>query len=245
MEKLKHYLRQNLVAVNIIIMLIGVISIFFSVYLPTPNLQTIVMGIGTSLFSSGLIVFITSLFVDDSSDSMQILKQWGVEAVYKTRGEMNISCEKYTKKAKSIDIIAFGLRSWRDSKNREIESLLRNGCQIRILTMHPESENLTQREIDEKQETGSIAHTITQLKAWADKLNSRNYKGSIEIRYYDSQPLDFMFLMNNRFFWGPYEYGKSSQQTISYEFNTTGDGYKYYSEYFNDLWNDPDFAKTE
>ena len=64
MEKLKHYLRQNLVAVNIIIMLIGVISIFFSVYLPTPNLQTIVMGIGTSLFSSGLIVFITSLFVD-------------------------------------------------------------------------------------------------------------------------------------------------------------------------------------
>ena len=158
---------------------------------------------------------------------------------------MNISCEKYTKKAKTIDVIAFGLRSWRDSKNKEIESLLRNGCQIRILTMDPNGANLKQRELDEKQEIGSIALTIIQLQDWANKLNSRGYKGKIQIKYYDAQPLDFMFLMSNRLFIGPYEYGKGSQQTISYEFNTTGEAYKYYTEYFNDLWNDDEFVKTK
>ena len=244
MKWFKKVLRQNLVAVNIIILLLGVILVFLSVHLPTPNKQTICMGIGTSLFSSGLIVLITSLFVDDTSDSVQILKQWGVEAIYKTRGEMNISCGKYSKNAKRMDIIAFGLKSWRDSQNREIESLLQNGCKIRILTMDPSAENLKQRELDEKQEVGSISHTIMQLKDWAEKLNSQGYKGNIQIKYYDAQPLDFMFLMDNRLFWGPYEYGKGSQQTISYEFNTTGEGYKYYSGYFNDLWTDETFAKT-
>ena len=41
----------------------------------------------------------------------------------------------------------------------------------------------------------------------------------------------------NNLYIGPYLYGKESQQTISYRFNSDGDGYKYYTEYFNMLWN--------
>lgn len=245
MKWLKNVLRQNLVTVNIIIMLVGAVCIFVSVYLPTDNMQSIAMGIGTSLLSSGLIVFITSLFMDDSSERMQNLNHWGIEAVYKTRGEMNISCDKYMEKARTIDVIAFGLRSWRDSKSKDIELLLQNGCQIRILTMEPDSENLKQRELDENQEPRSIARTIIQLNEWANELNLAGYKGKIEIKYYDAQPLNFMFLMNNRLFIGPYEYGKGSQQTISYEFNVAGEAYKYYTEYFDKLWNDEKFAKTK
>lgn len=244
MKWLKRVLRQNLVTVNIIIMLLGVVLIIASVNNPKPNVQSIMMGIGTSLLSSGIIVFITSLFIDDSSERIQNLNQWGIEAIYKTRGEMNISCGNYMRKAKKIDIIAFGLRSWRDSESKAIEGLLRKGCEIRILTMNPESQNLKQREHDEKQEIGSIAHTIIQLEEWAEKLNSKSRKGKIRIKYYDAQPLNFMFLMNNRLFLGPYEYGKGSQQTISYEFSNSGEGYRYYSEYFNNLWNDPNFSKS-
>ena len=99
------------------------------------------------------------------------------------------------KKAKRIDVIAFGLRSWRDSQSRAIEKLLKSGCEIRILTMNPNCENLRQRERDELQEAGSISHTIKQLADWAKKLNARSYPGKIEIRYYDAQPLNFMFLI--------------------------------------------------
>jgi len=148
-------------------------------------------------------------------------------------------------KARKIDIIGFGLRSWRDSKSKEVEALLRKGCEIRILTMDPDSPSLKQRELDEKQEPGSIALTIVQLHEWADKLNAKSKKGKITIKYYDAQPLNFMFLMNTRLFIGPYEYGKGSQQTISYEFNNTGEAHKYYMEYFNGLWNDNEFAKIK
>lgn len=245
MKRFKSILRQNIVMVNIIIMLIGIICIIASVYLPTENKQTIAMGLGTSFLSSGVIVFITSLFIDDSNERVQNLNQWGIEAIYRTRGEMNKSCGNYMKNARKIDIIGFGLRSWRDTKTKDVEALLRKGCEIRILTMHPDSSNLKQRELDEKQEIGSIALTITQLQEWADKLNAKSRKGHIVIKYYDAQPLDFVFLMNNRLFIGPYEYGKGSQQTISYEFNSSGDAHKYYIEYFNSLWNNSDFAKSE
>ena len=152
MKWLKKLLRQNLVTVNIIIMLLGIVCIFVSVYLSTENRQSIVMGLGTSFLSSGVIVFITSLFIDDSNERTQNLNEWGIEAVYKTRSEMNVSCGNYMSRAKKLDIIAFGLKSWRDSKKKTIEALLRKGCEIRILTMDPESMNLRQRELDEKQE---------------------------------------------------------------------------------------------
>ena len=162
-----------------------------------------------------------------------MLKKWGIEAVYSTRGEMNISCDRYLKEAKSIDIIAFGLRSLRDSQSDTIEKILDNGGKIRIITMNPDCENLKQREKDELQEIGSIGYTIKKLAEWAEKLNKNTNKGRIEIRYYNSQPLEFMFLMDNRLFNGPYEYGKGSQQTISFEYNNVGKAYKYYKKYFN------------
>ena len=240
----KAFIRKNKTFANIIVVLIGVIAIFVSVHLGTSNRQSICMSIGTSVFASGLVVLITSLFVDDGEGDEK-LKQWGIEAIYVTRGEMNISCDRYMKKAKRIDVIAFGLRSWRDSQSRAIEKLLKSGCEIRILTMNPNCENLRQRERDELQEAGSISHTIKQLADWAKKLNARSYPGKIEIRYYDAQPLNFMFLMDNRLFIGPYEYGKGSQQTISYEFNVSGEAHRYYREYFNTLWENEEFCAGE
>ena len=241
MKELKRFIRKNQSLVNIIIVLLGVILIILSVHMPTPNSQSIWMSIGTSFFASGIVVLITSLLMENEEEEEKLSK-WGIEAIYSTRGEMNVSCDKYMRKAKRIDIIAFGLRSWRDSQGKQIEKLLKNGCQIRILTMDPECENLKQREKDEKQEIGSIKYTIEQLIKWANLMNSRKYRGSIKIKIYDAQPLNFMFLMDNRLFIGPYEYGKGSQQTISYEFNTAEEAYKYYTEYFQNLWEDNSFS---
>lgn len=243
MKIFKRFIRKNKTLVNIIIVLIGIIAIICSVQLEAENRKNVCMGIGTSLFASGIVVLLTSILMDDMEEQDKLF-DWGIEAIYSTRAEMNVSCDKYLKRAKKIDIIAFGLRSWRDSQAKLIERLLKNGCQIRILTMDPNCENLKQREKDEKQEIGSIKHTIDQLSQWAEKLNSRGYKGRIMIRCYNAQPLNFMFLMDNRLFIGPYEYGKGSQQTISYEFNTSGEAYKYYTEYFLNLWGDSDFAKN-
>ncbi len=51
------------------------------------------------------------------------------------------------------------------------------------------------------------------------------------------RPLDLYFRVDNHVFIGPYLYGKTSQQTITYEFGKGGNGYTYYTKYFEDLWN--------
>ena len=161
MDDFKRFIRKNKTLVNIIIALIGVVAIVISVHLETTNQQNICMGIGTSLFASGIVVLITSILTDNTEEQDKLL-DWGIEAIYSTRGEMNVSCDRYLRKAKKIDIIAFGLRSWRDSQQKLIETLVKNGCQIRILTMDPTCANLKQSEKDDKQEIGSIKHTIEQ-----------------------------------------------------------------------------------
>lgn len=244
MTNLKKIIRKNIVMTNVIIALIGIVCILLVLVVKDQNGKDILLGVGTSFLSSALIVFITTAFMEDTENE-QILKMWGAEAIYSTRQQMNVSCDYYMEKAKRIDIIAFGLRSLRDSKGKTVENLLKSGCRIRIITMKPHCDNLRQREKDELQLEGSISNSIQQLTDWARRVNARNYSGRIEIKYYDAHPLDFLYLMDNRLFTGPYEYGKGSQQSISYEFNTEGEAYKYYSEYFNDLWNDNIFTQKE
>lgn len=245
MDKIKFHIRKNKTLTNFIIALIGIIVIIVGGNLKSKNMQNISMGIGTSFLASAIIVLITSALVEDDSESEIRLKKWGIEAIYSTRSEMNISCDHYLQNAKTIDVIAFGLRSWRDSQAKLIKKLLKEGCMIRILTMDPDCENLKQREKDELQEEGSIGFTIRQLTNWAEKLNKKGYTGKITIKYYNAQPLNFMFLMDNRLFCGPYEYGKGSQQTISYEFSKNGDAYSYYSDYFDSLWENQAFCSEK
>ena len=155
---------------------------------------------------------------------------------------MNNSCDAYLKSAKSIDIIAFGLRSFRDSQLKAVERILRKNGTIRIITMRPGCDNLVKRESDEHQPEGHISQEIKDLIEWVQKLNSKGHKGKIEIRFHDHQPQNFLFLMNNRMYTGPYVYHKESQQTLSFEYNNFGTAYEYYTNYFNELWNDPDFC---
>lgn len=241
MNSFKKYLRTKKTGVEIIILLIGLIFIFAGAYIANGYMKQAVSGIGISVFASAIVVFLTDAFM--GGDELEKVKQWGFEGVYSTRGEMNSSCDLYLQKAKYVNVIAFGLKSLRDTQHKAIERILRNGGTVRIITMRPGCPNLVEREKDELQVEGSISDSVKRLIDWAKQMNSRKYKGKIEIRYHEKQPLDFLFMMDNRLFTGPYEYGKSSQQTISFEYSTAGAAYEYYKAYFFDLWNNEEFCK--
>jgi len=236
MRKLKRYVRSNTTLAEVIIFLIGAVLILIGKGFSS----NIIIGIGTSIMASSIIVFMTDVMI--GSDENETVKHWGLEEVHQTRGEMNRNCDLYLRNAKQISVIAFGLKSLRDTQQKQVERLLRNGGSIRIITMRPECANLKEREKDELLPEEGISLSIVQLIDWAKKLNSRKYKGKIEIRYHERQPLDFLFMMDNRLFTGPYEYGKDSQQSLSFEYNNTGKAYEYYRNYFNTLWSDNDFC---
>ena len=79
---------------------------------------------------------------------------------------------------------------------------------------------------------------IKNLIQWVEKIqaNINQSKGSIQIKFYDSIPLDFYCHADNRIFVGPYMPGESSGRVITYEFDEDEKGGKYYSDIFEDLW---------
>ena len=219
-------IRKYKVIVSVMIGLIGLSLIWVD--------NNVLFGIGISILASAITSTVTFIFLDDEDDYKDI-KQWGLEKVYPTRGEMNKTADRYLKKTNSVKVIAFGLRSWRDSQGPEIRRILAKGGSVKIITMKPNCQNLKAREADERQ---NISDSIRELIEWAKGLD-----GDIQIRYHDHMPQMFVFILSNRLFTGPYEYGNGSQQTISFEYNNIGTAYEYYENYFDRLWNDSSFCE--
>jgi hypothetical protein len=62
-------------------------------------------------------------------------------------------------------------------------------------------------------------HTIIVLGKWVESLQKiAPDKDNIQIKYYSTLPQDFYFREDDYLYTGPYLYGISSQQTISFEF---------------------------
>lgn len=227
-------LRGHKLSVSIILAFLGVIMIAFA------KDNSVISAIGISILASAITSLVTILFIDDE-DEYRAAKEWGLEHVYPTRGEMNAASDHYLRTAKSLKTVAFGMRSLRDAKTEDVKKILERGGTVRILTMDPNCRNLKEREKDEKHNT--IGDSIRDLIKWARALNEGPARGKIEVRMHDHLPLDFMFLMNNRLFTGPYVYGKLSQQTVSFEYNTVGKAYEYYEALFDSLWENKDFCR--
>ena len=173
-----------------------------------------------------------------------LVEDWGIINIFETRQKMNARCDElYNKLVNTLDICAFGLTSFRDAKGKSIEEKVRNGLHIRILTPDPSSIYLKQRESDELNVEGNISFQISALAEWVKRLKKiAPVESNIQQKYYDSLPLDFYWHQEDSIFVGPYLQHKSSQQTISYEFKKGSRGYKYYQDYFDDLWENVKFC---
>lgn len=169
---------------------------------------------------------------------------WGLSTIYNTRQEMNIRLnDLYGELRTQLDICAFGLKSFRDSRGHDVRQKVKDGLKMRILSPNPDSAFLAQHERDEKVSSGEIQKRIMDLAKWGKRLQAISPEPeNVGIKFYDALPLDFYWHQERWLFVGPYLYGRGSQQTITYEFAEGGRGYNYFSTYFNDLWEDEDFA---
>lgn len=245
-ENMHKFKKINGLLVNILVFCIGFIMTLISVIFNSIGvLSSFLLSVGTSLIASSIVVFITSFYLLEQNRLKQIIEDWGLDGIYRTRAEMNpYSNEMLKMENKKIDIIAFGLKSFRDSQGDLLRSKVREGVKIRIITINPSSKFLAERERCEKEKKGQIKKTINDLIEFIGELKKiEKDKGQVEIRVYDSLPLDFYFGYKNQVFTGPYMYDMGSQQTISYSYKAKSYGFKYFSEYFEKLWNDSEFTK--
>lgn len=223
---------------GLLIIIIGIITILVDIFI-TKTERSIWISIGCSLLASGIVILATALLVDVKP--VDYLEEWGLERIYKTRAEKNTDSDPKLERAKKqVDAVAFGLKSFRTTQSKRVEKALKNGVNFRILTMNPSENNafLEQREKEENETIGQIKKSIEDLISWANVLNSRPYKGKIEVRGYNCMTLDFYWRVDDELYVGPYWYGRGSQQTITYKFGKDKRGFELYTEYFEDLWND-------
>lgn len=227
--------RWNTKTIIMITVLVSVALIATS-FLYSPQLsdwKNIQISVACSILASNVIMYLTSEYMLRSKRRVELIDKWGVESLYKTRAEMNAPINAALADCKkTIDIVAFGLRSFRETKNEEVDDLLSSGVKIRILTLDPDSKMAGF--VDEREDAlqGVTKQSIEDLIKW---VGEKEKSGSIEIKKYDFLPLDFYFRIDDRVYVGPYLKYYSSQQTISYEFSF-GEGFLYWSKYFDKVW---------
>lgn len=197
------------------------------------------ISIGCSLVASALVILLNTFLVD--ATIYNPLDDWKLRRIATTRAEINNECAEKLRYAKyQVDIVAFGLQSFRNKQSNLIEGYLKKGVNFRILTMDPKSDFVLQREREE--DDTNIKNSIEKLVEWADKLNTKQYKGRVIVKGYSCMTLDFYWRVDNTIYVGPYWVGYDSQQTVTYAFDKGGDGFKLYSDYFEKLWNDNEIS---
>ena len=241
-DKFRKALNQNKYLINLIIILLGIILSILGIVIPNETAVQILLNIGLAFVSSGIISLLTILVIDSKdNDETKELAVWGLEQIYTTRSEMNShTALVFPAMKKEYCQIAFGVKSLRDAYDGLFMDKVKRGLKVKFITVHPNSIFLEEREKIENKQAGEIRKTIIDLIQWIEKLKSNTKRpDNIQIKFYDSLPLDFYCKIDDNLYVGPYLYGKESQQTISYRFSPNGKGFKYYSNYFETLRNSP------
>ena len=225
---------------GLFVIVVGISMCICSVYTVTPW-NNVLLSVGCSLIASGLVIIMHDFFVERKQVSL--LDEWKIDRIYSTRAEKSAESDPELTKCKyCLDAIGFGFSSFRGKHTNKVETLLRKGVNVRIITMNPQSQFTVVRDKEEIKSTGQTSHSIIDMIDWANKLNDKNLKGKIVIKGYDTMTLDFYWRVDDTLYVGPYWYGVDSQQTITYRFSDGGKGFTQYTEYFDNLWNNTEFC---
>lgn len=232
--------------INLLVTCLGIIFIVIGVLFSFTNnetIKTILISIGTSLIASAVVSFLASIYIFKHKREKEITDIWRLISIKDNRSEMNIEVHRRLNNAENqLDIIGYGMKSFRESRDELIRSRLQKGLKVRIITVDPNCNFLKQRDIDENKMEGSTANSINQLNDWVNKLNNE-YDKSVEIRFCKTLPTEVYFRVDDYIYVGPYQCGKESQQTITMEYHSQGTGFQYYNSYFEKLWNDENFCR--
>lgn len=227
------------IIVALLVLLVGFAMVVADIYWIKTD-SNVWISIGCSLVASALVILLNTFLVDAQQNNP--LDEWKLKSITLTRAEMNRDCDMEMDHVKhQIDIVAFGLRSFRTTQPEErILAQLKKGVNYRILTMNPDSQFISAREKEESNK--NIKDSIEDLVKWANALNERSSRGKIIIKGYNSMTLDFYWRVDGVVYIGPYWNGYESQQMITYKYIKNGKGFKTYTEYFEKLWRNKELA---
>ncbi len=270
-KKFKKWLKRNHTFINIIIAVMGALLFWVGISIDDKNktLGLLLTEIGIALITNAVLLAISLLYFkedDDYDDAKAMYEEKGIVNAYDTKKAMN---EKINNsllpnyKITEYDILCCGgLTSLRKAEGRKlIDYIKKNKMRIRILTANPHLEYLLQQKIDEDCELvdyvtykttpveNVIKHSIFDLYEWVCEqraLLPKKLKDNLQIKFYNSLPPIQFHRVGNHVFVGQSVIGANSQSSPAFEFinsDNPSDLFSRYTEYFDTLWDDPNFAQ--
>lgn len=197
------------------------------------------MGIGTGIVATVVGFLILLLLLPDENaneEKIKELEKWGIEKIYSERKNIKIAQKNIP--TENLDFIAFGLSHF--VKANQIEKIaagIRKGLRVRILVPLPSARVV--KEQQQVENNDGIAHEIRNLIRWVKEIEEKvkgEKRGSIELRFYDSNPLGFYCRADGKVYAGPYLPGGNSGQVITYEYSRYSKGGNYYAGVFENIW---------
>ncbi len=244
---------KTLIKIDVVILLIGIVLLLIGLLCDINDdgniigfnkdtIQNVLISVGCSIIASSLISFIMAIYLNDDKEARRLIDKWGLKSI-EVRSILNFSINlKLESMSDGMDIMAFGMKNFLAAKGDLLESKIKNGCSVRILTMNPNSKFLARREVEENEPQEQIRQSIIDMVNWAKIVNNRDNKGSITVRFYDGLPQDMYQRVDKYVYVGPLLFGTPSQQTIAYEYKPGSRGAEYYTRYFLRLWNDKTYC---
>lgn len=235
-DKIKSTIIRNKYLIYFIIGIIGILLIIIACFAlkSCSKVYDVLLGIGCSIVASAGITVFLLLMLSSSELEQDDLNEWGIEKIYEERQKIFMSESSLPKR--QLDIIAFGLNHFRNANAKKIENKIKRGLQIRIVSLHPKSKYIV--EYEKYENTSGIRDDINALINWVNDIKKRTGKTNpkIELKLYDSLPLDFYCRSDNKIYVGPYITGTVSGKNITYKFDMNKKGGSYYSEIFESIW---------
>jgi hypothetical protein len=238
----KHWLY---LACHIVVLLIGYI-------LCQQNPTSIWFAVGSSLIAggiAGLVIFVYVWMAEQVSTKLDILNEFGFTAAFDARS-VRIKQEyvqRLEKAGEEIDIIGFGLSSFREDFLDDF-SKWKQRANVRILLLDPDfpGEGLSyanQRDTEEKNPPGKITNDVKKFVEAVGNLIGQDGDRAFGIRLYRCLPTLNIFRIDNELFWGPYLVGEQSRNSPTFVVRRGGILFDRFTKQFDCIWKDDNFSR--
>ena len=158
--------------------------------------------------------------------------------------------DKRLKKAKTIDIVAYGLGSFYEDYSKDFARLSKQ-ARVRIVAVDPDAPAASQgfsfadaRDIEEGQSPGRTRGDVERLVRTIRESEDID-KERLQVRLMSSIPSVNIMRIDDEIFWGPYLLAEQSRNTFTMVVQRSGFLFESLNRHFEQLWEHHTTAPTE
>ena len=229
------------VRINIIIFFVGVVMLLLGqTQYMSVTANSVLIGIGCSVIASSIVAYLNYFYSVRKSFANRITEKLGLKTFHYAKDEMpdiNSSSETAILNAsKQMDMIGYNFNSLSIMYGDLIKEKVKNGLQIRIMAVNPESININEMEY---YNYNTIRGKAMDLDAWVKYLKSiAPDRENVQLRLLNTLIQNTYLRVDGHVFITPFAYMNSmnSMKRISYEFSERKKGFLYYTEVFEKMW---------